>query len=123
MRIPAGAQIRCIAHFDNSEVNLSNPDPATDVRWGDQTWEEMMIGYFDVAVPKRAATTGVGNPAEARLRQMFTVLDRNKNGVVELPEIPEKYKARIKAMDGNGDGKLTVAELNAYIERVRLRNR
>jgi Ca2+-binding EF-hand superfamily protein len=54
---------------------------------------------------------------------MFTVLDRNKNGVVELPEIPEKYKARIKAMDGNGDGKLTVAELNAYIERVRLRNR
>jgi len=122
-RIPAGAQIRCIAHFDNSEVNLSNPDPATDVRWGDQTWEEMMIGYFDVAVPKRAAATGVGNPSETRLRQMFTLLDLNKNGVVELTEIPEKHKARIKAVDGNGDAKLTVAELNAYIERVRLRNR
>ena len=54
---------------------------------------------------------------------MFTLLDLNKNGVVELTEIPEKHKARIKAMDGNGDAKLTVAELNAYIERVRLRNR
>jgi hypothetical protein len=123
LRIPAGAQIQCIAHFDNSEVNLNNPDPTSDVRWGDQTWEEMMIGYFDVAVPKRAATTDAGNPAEARLRQNFTLLDRNKNGVVELQEIPEKHEARIKAMDGNGDGKLTVSELNAYIKRVKLRSR
>jgi hypothetical protein len=64
-----GPQIQCIAHFDNSEVNLNNPDPTTDVRWGDQTWEEMIVGYFDVAVPKRGATTGNTNPsAEARLR-------------------------------------------------------
>jgi hypothetical protein len=43
--------------------------------------------------------------------------------VVKLQEIREKYNARIKALDGNGDGKLTVAELNAYFERVGLRNR
>lgn len=46
-RIPAGTHIHCVAHFDNSPQNWANPDPSAAVRWGDQTWEEMMIGYFD----------------------------------------------------------------------------
>jgi hypothetical protein len=49
--LPKGTKIECTAWFDNSAGNLNNPDPAQDVRWGDQTWEEMMIGYFDVAIP------------------------------------------------------------------------
>ena len=49
--IRKGARIRCTAVFDNSENNLANPDPTKIVRWGDQTDDEMMIGYFDVAVP------------------------------------------------------------------------
>ena len=49
--LPAGTVIRCQAHFDNSDNNLANPDAAATVRWGDQTWEEMMIGYFNLAVP------------------------------------------------------------------------
>lgn len=44
--VPAGSKLHCIAHFDNSEENLANPDPTKPVRWGDQTWEEMMIGWF-----------------------------------------------------------------------------
>ena len=43
---PAGSTIRCTAHFDNSEDNLANPAPHKTVRWGDQTWDEMMLGYF-----------------------------------------------------------------------------
>lgn len=50
--IPKGTRIRCYATFDNSEENLANPDPTETVRWGDQTWEEMMIGYFDIAVKR-----------------------------------------------------------------------
>ena len=42
-----GSLLRCVAYFDNSEANLSNPDPSIPVRWGEQTWEEMMIGYFE----------------------------------------------------------------------------
>ncbi|MBX7074823.1 MAG: redoxin domain-containing protein [Pirellulales bacterium] len=48
---PAGSVLKCTAHFDNSEENLANPDPTSEVRWGDQTWEEMMIGWYDIAVP------------------------------------------------------------------------
>ncbi len=44
--IPKGTKIECTAHFDNSPGNKFNPDPTKDVRWGEQTWEEMMIGWL-----------------------------------------------------------------------------
>lgn len=48
-----GTQLHCVAYYDNSKDNPSNPDPEVMVRWGDQTWEEMMIGYFDVCPVKQ----------------------------------------------------------------------
>ena len=45
--IPKGTRLEGIAHFDNSENNFANPDPTIAVRFGEQTWDEMMIGYFD----------------------------------------------------------------------------
>jgi mono/diheme cytochrome c family protein len=50
-RLPAGTRLEVIAHFDNSVKNLFNPDPSQTVRWGDQTWEEMMIGFYGAVVP------------------------------------------------------------------------
>jgi hypothetical protein len=47
--LPKETRIECTAHHDNSANNKYNPDPTKEVRWGDQTWEEMMIGWFDVA--------------------------------------------------------------------------
>ncbi len=47
---PKGTRIDCLAHFDNSEKNKFNPDPKKEVRWGDQTWEEMMIGWMSYTV-------------------------------------------------------------------------
>ena len=50
-----GTKLEVIAHFDNSTGNKFNPDPTKDVRWGDQTWEEMMIGFFSTVQPPAAA--------------------------------------------------------------------
>ncbi|HLG97393.1 MAG TPA: cytochrome c [Bryobacteraceae bacterium] len=52
--LPKGSRIECIAHFDNSINNRFNPDPSATVYFGDQTWEEMMIGFFDVTIPVSA---------------------------------------------------------------------
>jgi hypothetical protein len=49
--LPVGARIDCVAHFDNSPNNKANPDPTKEVKWGDQTWEEMMIGWFTYTLP------------------------------------------------------------------------
>jgi hypothetical protein len=50
-QLPKGTLLRADARFDNSSNNPLNPDPAAEVRWGDQSWEEMMVGFFDVAIP------------------------------------------------------------------------
>jgi hypothetical protein len=49
--LPAGTRIECTAYFDNSANNPFNPDPNAVIRWGPQTWDEMMIGWLDIAVP------------------------------------------------------------------------
>ena len=68
-KIPAGSVLHCTAHFDNSTGNLSNPDPSKTVRWGPQTWEEMMIGWFDIGIPVAEAQTLRGRKsATAKVR-------------------------------------------------------
>jgi mono/diheme cytochrome c family protein len=47
--LPKGSRLDCVAHYDNSAKNKFNPDPTQTVRWGDQTWEEMMIGWYTYA--------------------------------------------------------------------------
>jgi peroxiredoxin len=51
--MPKGTRIECTAHFDNSKANANNPDPTRPVYWGDQTWEEMMIGWIDFAFDRK----------------------------------------------------------------------
>jgi hypothetical protein len=61
LTMPKGSKLHVRAHFDNSQANRSNPDPSKVVRWGDQTWEEMMIGFFTYTVE--------GQPARSSLQQ------------------------------------------------------
>jgi hypothetical protein len=55
VRAPKGTRVDCVAHFDNSSKNKYNPDPTKEVRWGDQTWEEMMIGWMSYTLDKNMA--------------------------------------------------------------------
>lgn len=60
IRLPKGTRLDCVAYFDNSPKNKFNPDPTKTVRWGDQTWEEMMIGWFTYTradAPKNTASS------------------------------------------------------------------
>jgi len=47
--LPKGTRIEATGVFDNSPNNRWNPDPKSLVRWGDQSWEEMMVGFVEVA--------------------------------------------------------------------------
>jgi hypothetical protein len=63
--LPRGTRVECTAVFDNSPNNRYNPDPAATVFWGPQTWDEMMIGWLDVAVP--LGPPAMSTSAERRL--------------------------------------------------------
>jgi hypothetical protein len=47
---PKGTRLEAVAHYDNSTKNALNPDPTKDVRFGEQTWDEMMNGFFDFTI-------------------------------------------------------------------------
>jgi mono/diheme cytochrome c family protein len=55
--LPAGTKVEVIAHYDNSANNKFNPDPSKEVKWGDQTWEEMMIGFWSTVAEQPAKTS------------------------------------------------------------------
>ena len=49
--LPAGTRIECTEHFDNSKDNPENPDPTKTVTWGQQSFDEMAVCFFNVAFP------------------------------------------------------------------------
>jgi peroxiredoxin len=114
--IPAGTLMHAVAHYDNSPANLNNPDPQAVVRWGDQTWEEMMLGYFDIAVPRRASPDedDEAGPA-ARLEQTLEQLDADGNGRLQRSEVPARLHRLFDRLDANADGVLDEQELAAAL--------
>ncbi len=121
--LPVGTRMHCVAHYDNSENNLANPDPSATVRWGDETWNEMLIGYFDIAVPyDRSGAIPFGPSRSASKRAddaRRTALSRAKP-VFRTPE-QRLFKAQsiIRQYDKNGDGKVRRGELsNATVRRA-----
>ena len=50
IQLTPGMKVRATAWWDNSANNPANPDPSKEVKWGDQSWEEMLVGFYDVAV-------------------------------------------------------------------------
>jgi hypothetical protein len=61
VHVPAGTKLKATAWWDNSEGNPFNPDPSVTVSWGDQTFEEMMIGYFDWIADDEPASAATGS--------------------------------------------------------------
>jgi hypothetical protein len=59
---PKGSRLEATAHYDNSVTNPSNPDPKVDVRWGEQTWNEMQYSGIVYTVDEQASVTARNQP-------------------------------------------------------------
>jgi len=123
--LPKGSVIHCTARYDNSENNLSNPDPKATVRWGDQTWDEMMIGFYDVAVAISQADVQAGRvPSfvpgpEQMARYLLQQFDKNRDGKIsqsEIPLQPLRLKLFFMMVDKNKNGEITLDELTKFLE-------
>jgi hypothetical protein len=124
MKVPDGTRIWAEASFDNSANNPSNPAPDEWVRWGDQTWEEMMIGYFDVAVPFDDKTEE--RPLEELLSReekadiLLKRMDKNGDGVLVKEEIPQKFRFMVELLDYDKSGSVDLKELTKIADQVPL---
>lgn len=122
-----GDRIFCTAVYDNSAKNLNNPDPTKKVGWGDQTWDEMMIGYFHYATPVvsggRLAAVRGGDDRNARKEERlrmagevarlkkFDALDREGNGRLAKADVPVDLYPVFNNLDTNRDGIVTREEV------------
>lgn len=116
-KLPAGTRIFCEASFDNSLANLNNPDPDAWVYWGDQTYEEMMIGYFHISVP---VDRSLGKAVELRKAsgakrpsalQIFMMLDSDQDDRILKDEVPKQLVPSFEKLDKNRDGILEKSEV------------
>jgi len=98
---PRGSNLSFTAWYDNSEGNPANPNPKKAVKWGQQTYDEMHLGYVEYFVDGPGKGPAADEPKTA----------------VKIPpggvEIPEAFKGIFKRYDLNGDGKLDEKEIDA----------
>jgi hypothetical protein len=66
LAVTKGTVIECTAHFDNSPNNPNNPDPTKTIKYGEQSWDEMMIGFFQVAIDADRSVDSVMPPRKKK---------------------------------------------------------
>ncbi len=131
--LPKGTRIQCLAHFDNSEFNLANPAPEKTIRWGDQTWDEMMIGYFDVAVPREPVKgeeddakkpdkekedkAGLARRIQEKAKALLRRYDKNNDGEISKDEVPERLLPTFQRLDKNKNDRVTLTELLPLVKQ------
>lgn len=117
IHVPAGTRLIHRTSYDNSEANLSNPDASKLVRFGEQTWEEMLyggvsfryehkeddvrdidtgkylagitMGYMDLNMDGKVELTEMPERARQALAMAFVILDKNKSGGLEFDEFQQ----------------------------------
>jgi hypothetical protein len=110
---PRGSTLTYTAWYDNSDKNPANPDPTRTVRWGQQTYEEMHLGYLEYVVEGGGGRLGA--VAGGLLGQRPpTDVKFPKDGVV----IPDQFKRLFQRYDANNDGKLDQKEFDSLPSRL-----
>ena len=113
--VPAGSTLLGTAWYDNSTNNPANPDATQRVKWGPQTYDEMMMGYFEYYVPSIEPSTKQPTLIELALHDgglVFNGLDKNHDGKLTIDESPNAQQFR--DADANSDGMVTREEFKAY---------
>ena len=117
--------------FDNSSSNPVNPDPTEFVSWGDQTWEEMAVAFFEVTVPRKPSdqiehrvvepeveSPEFTNRVDQFADQFIARFDTNDDGIVERDDTPISLRRfGFRNYDADGDGRLTRDEITRAARR------
>jgi hypothetical protein len=109
--LPAGTVIACSATYDNSADNLANPNPNAAVMWGDQTWQEMMVGSLAVSIAEQDLSLGVPEAKkldDGQYEVAFRFKPSGRADAVYLAGTFNDWKPTYLKMEGPGaDGRYT----------------
>ncbi len=118
IKLPKGAKIHAVAHWDNTRNNPLNPAPDKSVHFGLQTSDEMMVGFVGYVWerPETAAEMAKNPPSVAE--QLFDRLDVNGDDVLTPDEFPEQLKPLMTLQGMKVPEKITREEFNRLFERL-----
>jgi len=89
--IPEGTRIDCVAHWDNSKNNPDNPDPTKTVRFGPESYDEMMIGFVDYTVDVGIRPRPTESPIIAKTAELASLYP-GEVYVLEIKVLPSGGK-------------------------------
>lgn len=92
LKLPKGAKLHAVAHWDNSKNNPLNPAPDKPARFGLQTWDEMMVGWVAYVWERPESAAELAKQPLSQADAIFDRLDRNGDEVVTPDEIPDQLK-------------------------------
>jgi hypothetical protein len=114
LKVAKGTRLHSVAHWDNSVNNPYNPAPEKSVKFGLQTWDEMMVGWVAYVWenPDTPAELAKNPPKPAD--QFFDRMDRNADDVVTRDELPAQLTQFIKVPE-----KMNREEFVKFYEELR----
>ena len=119
LALDSQTRIVCVAHYDNSQANIVNPDPTASVRWGEQQNDEMMLAYCGIAFPVNPSDIKIDEPAESKesriankaVDRFFKRFDKDKNDRILESELPDSFRQfAFRDFDANKDGAIDRTE-------------
>ncbi len=121
LKLPKGAVLHSVAHWDNSSNNPYNPDPKQTVRFGLQTWEEMMVGFVAYVWERPETAAELAKQPASQADQFFDRLDTNGDNFITKDEIPAQMKPMMLINGVNFPEKMSREEFTKFFEVMRKR--
>jgi hypothetical protein len=121
VKVPKGAKLHAVAHWDNSANNPLNPDPKKAVRFGLQTWDEMMVGFVAYVWERPETAAELAKTPLSQADQFFDRLDVNGDDVITPDEIPAQMKSLLVLSGAKLPDRMNREEFTKFYEEMRSR--
>jgi thiol-disulfide isomerase/thioredoxin len=121
LKVPKGARLHAVAHWDNSRNNPLNPAPDKTVRFGLQTWDEMMVGWVAYVWERPETAEELAKQPFNQADLFFDRLDRNGDDVLTPDEIPEQMRPFLMASGVKLPERITREDFRKLYQEMRKR--
>jgi hypothetical protein len=120
-KVPKGARVHAVAHWDNSANNPLNPDPNKRVKFGLQTWDEMMVGFILYVWERPETAEELAKDPPSPADQFFDRLDVNGDDFITPDEVPERLRPFLLVSGVKLPEKMNREDFRKFYEEMRKR--
>jgi hypothetical protein len=118
VKLPKGTRLHAVAHWDNSTFNPLNPDPSKSIRFGLQSWEEMMVGFAAYVWERPETAAELAKTPQSQADMAFDRLDVNGDDFLTPDEIPGRLRTMLQTIGLKMPERMSRAEFNRMFDTM-----